>query len=71
MRTLVKILFAFFGLGGQFLGVFFILDGLLALRSHGPRFSPIGIGLGMALSLAGWYIQRLGKRVAPSPPEAK
>jgi hypothetical protein len=60
MRTFVKVLFAFFGLSSQLLGVLFVLDGFLPLRSHGPRFSPLEVALGLVLVLAGWYIRRCG-----------
>jgi hypothetical protein len=63
MRALLKVLFAFFGLGSQALGVLLMLDAFLPLRSHGPSFSLFEVVLGLVLVLAGWYIRRLGKRV--------
>jgi cytochrome bd-type quinol oxidase subunit 1 len=71
MRTLLKVLLMFFGLGLQMLALFFLLDGFLGLRSKRPGLSIFEVSLGLVFFAVGWYIRRVGRRVTLQPPELK
>jgi hypothetical protein len=71
MRILLRVLLMFCGLGLQMLGLFFLLDSFLPLRSNGPKLSLFEISLGLASFTGGWYSRRVGRRVTLQPPMLK
>lgn len=58
MRQIAYRLLQIFGIVLLVLGVIFIGDGLLPLRSHGPNPSWVEVAAGVTFTVIGWILRR-------------